>query len=447
MSALPSSTRFFLFVLLMVGSVNAWSEQLTFQRAIQLALTHSPTVGIAAADQMKAQGAYAETRGGYMPNLILGSGLGFSYGFPLSIEGSAPSIFQVNYQSALYNPALREFMKSAKLEWDAAAKNNEDQRKDVILDTAVSYIQLDSLTSALKTLNGQAEEANKLAGIVSQRVQQGVDGQVELTKAKLIAARVHLRITEMEGNADLLRDKLSKLTGIPAPSIETAVESIPKFPEVDQQSDLASKALENSSAVKAAAVHAEAQQFRAKGERKALHPSFDLVGQYGLFAKFNNYEEFFRKFQRNNFTVGMSIKFPILSSTQRAHADQAEAEAIKAQRQVEAVKNQASETTLKLQRAVRHLGAAQQVAQLEYELAQSEAQATQIRAESGATTTVNLNQPSAPTAVTAREVATARIQAGDKYAQFLDTTLEYDKARLQLLRAIGELENWVGTAK
>jgi len=433
------------FVLL---SLTAWCEQLTFQHAIELALKHSPAIGMAAADQMKAQAAYQEVKNNYLPNVTVGSGIGYSYGYPLSLEGSAPSIFNVNYQSALYNPALREFMKSAKLEWNAASKSTDDQRKDVILDTALTYLQLDKTQSQLKILKDQEAEATRLADIVAQRVQQGVDSQVEQTKAKLLAARVHMRLAELEGNSDILRDKLSQLTGLQAQGIETATESIPKLPEVDQQADLASKAVENSVAVKVANERAEAQAVKARGEWKSLYPSFDLVAQYGLFSKYNNYEDFFRKFQRNNATFGMAIRFPIFNFVQRAHAEQADADAIKAKRQVDAVKNQVSAETLKLQRAVRQLSATQQVAQLEYQLAQSEADATQIRSESGGAAPSNPNEPAAPAqAVTARDVANARIQASDKYAQYLDTAFEYDKTRLQLLRATDELEGWATQGK
>jgi outer membrane protein TolC len=430
-----------------IGSIAVSAEELSFQHAIQLALTHNPAVAIAVADQLKAEKAYAEVRNAYKPNLVFGSGLGWSYGFPMSIEGSAPSIFQVNYQSALYNPALSQFSKSAKLEWSAATKSADDQRKDVILDTALTYIQLDNTTAELRALKGQEEEANNLAGIVGERVKQGVDSQIELTKARLMAARVHLRIAELEGSADVLREKLAKNTGLTAASIETDTESIPKFPEVDQQSDLASKALEQSNAVRAAMDRADAQQFKAKGEWRSLYPSFDIVGTYGLFSKFNNYEDFFRKFQRNNATVGVSIKFPIFNYAQRARAAQAEADAIKARKQVEAVKNQVSEDTLRLQRSVRQLAAAKEVAQLEYELAQSEAESTRIRAESGAPALQVTGGPPQGGTVTARDVANARLQAGDRYSQFVSTTFEYDKAQLQLLRLTGELESWAGTGK
>lgn len=430
-------------LLVFLGSLPAFAEQVTFQRAIQLALQNSPNIGVATADQTKAEQAYREVRNQYLPNLVLGSGLGYSYGYPLSIEGSAPSIFNVNYQSALYNPSLSEFSKAAKLEWNSANKNTDDARKDALLDTAVTYLQLDKVNSELKVLRDQENDAAKLADIVAQRVQQGVDSQVELTRAKLIAARAHMRVVETEGNADLLRTHLSQLTGLPPESIETATESIPKFPEIDEQADLTGKALDNSLSLKVANQHAQAEEFRAKGERKALYPQFDLVAQYGYFSDFNNYQDYFTKFQRNNMTVGMSIRFPFLNFVQRAKANEAEADAVKAKKQATMVKNQVSADTLKLQRSIRQLAAAQQVAQLEYQLSQSEVESTQIRAESGATPAPG--QPGQ--AVTARDVSNARIQAADKYSQYLDTTFELDRARLQLLRATGELEAWAVPSK
>jgi hypothetical protein len=65
------------------------------------------------------------------------------------------------------------------------------------------------------------------------------------------------------------------------------------------------------------------------------------------------------------------------------------------------------------------------------------------RTESGATPAPG--QPGQ--AVTARDVSNVRIQAAEKYSQYLDTSFELDRARLQLLRATGELEAWAMPSK
>src|ERR1041385_1569517 len=98
---------------LLVGiSISSLAEQLPLKRAVELALSHGSTS--TDTDEQRAFASYHEARNQYIPQLVVGSGLGKSWGFPLSLEGSAPSILNVNSQSSIYNPALREFVRGAK---------------------------------------------------------------------------------------------------------------------------------------------------------------------------------------------------------------------------------------------------------------------------------------------------------------------------------------------
>src|SRR6201982_4246907 len=132
----------FLAGLCLCLAVRASAEPLPLKRAVELALTHSTVTGIATADVQHALPAYRESRNNYVPQLVIGSGLGKSWGFPLTLEGSAPSIINVNAQSALFNPALQAFVHAAKSEWQAATIQNQDQRAQVIQDTVLSYAEL-----------------------------------------------------------------------------------------------------------------------------------------------------------------------------------------------------------------------------------------------------------------------------------------------------------------
>jgi outer membrane protein TolC len=237
-----------------------------------------------------------------------------------------------------------------------------------------------------------------------------------------------MRLAEASGAGDVLRLRLAHLTGLPEDSITTLTESIPELPEVRQEDNLVSRALEKSPLVRVADERAQAQQFRAKGERRMLYPAFDLVGQYGLFSRHNNYDEFFQRFQRHNATLGVAIRFPFLNFAQRSRADAAEAEVVMARSQAKGVRNQVSAETLRLQRSVRQLGAAREVARLEYQLARSEVDAIEARLEAGT--------------ATLREEHQVRAQENERYKIFLDASFELEKVQLQLLRATGELEKW-----
>ncbi len=372
-----------LLLLISVGLLNA--EPLPLKRAVQLALTHSTTAASATADEQHAFASYHETRNTYLPQLIVGSGLGASWGFPLTLEGSAPSLVNVTAQSFLINPAQRQFLRAAKTEWAASKLQGKDQRNQVIQDTVKN-------------------------------------------KARLSTARVRLHFAEARGAADVLRRHLSQLTGLPLTSIETVRDSIPTMPNVTQTDDLASKAAQASPMVQAAEQHATAQQLRATGEHRALFPAVDFAAQYALLTKYNNYDEFYLRFQRHNASLGVAIRFPFLNPSQHAHAHAADAEALKAKKEAEAAKDKVSEETLKLQRSVEQLSAARDVADLEYQVAQSGFEAAQTRIDAGT--------------ATLHDLADARTQADERFLALQDATFELERARINLLRSTGDLEKW-----
>ena len=404
------------------------AEPLPLKRAVELALSHSTTSAIAAADEQRVFAAYRELRNNYIPQGTIGSGLGKSWGFPLSLEGAAPSLVNFNASSALYNPSLREAIRAARVDTQATAAQSKDQRNQVIQDTVLSYASLSRWEQRIGRLQDEQAAAMKLEEAMAERVKEGVDSPVERTKARLAAARLHLRLTEAQGSADVLREHLARLTGLQAASIETVSDSLPPFPALPLEEDLHSK-VDSNPAVESAVQHARAQYLRAKAEHRAFWPTFDFATQYARLTTYNNYDLFFKTFEPNNATIGVVIRFPFLNFSQKERAKGADADASKAKKQAEAAKNQASEETLKLQRTVRQLEAAQEVAQLEYEVAESSLDALQTRVDAG----------TAPL----RDLGDARTQANERFLALQDTKYDLQQARVSLMRSTGELENWI----
>ena len=403
-------------------------KPLAFRTAIELALKNSATTGLSQADLQRARSVVRQTKDVFLPQFVLGSGLGGSYGFPLSLEGAAPSIFNVNFQGALINLAQRNFVKAAKSDVEVTTAQNADRRNDVMMETALDYVQLDLLDSSLAIQREQQQSAQKFQDIVAQRIQAGLDSQVEGTRAKLAGARTRLDIAQTQAAADQLRLRLSQLTGLPVAAIQTSTETIPEMPPVAQDQDLPSEAVKNNPVVKVADAAARAKEFRAQGERKQLYPAIDFVGQYAMLARFNNYDEFFQKFQRNNLTAGVAIRFPFFNPVQRAAADAAKADAAKSRKEAQTVKEQVSTETLKLQRSVEQLAAAREVAQLEHQLAQSDIEAAHAKIESGA--------------ASIKDEENARVAEHERYTAYLNSSFELDRAQIQLMRQIGQLETW-----
>jgi outer membrane protein TolC len=217
-------------------------KPLPFRTAIELALRNSAASGVSRADLERARATVSETRDPFLPSMTVGSALGYSNGFPLSLEGSAPSLFNVNIQGMLVNFAQHEYIKAAKSDAEATAAHNTDRRNDVIVEAGLAYIQLDLLASSLTVQREQQTAAAKFQDITSQRIQEGLDSPVELTRAKLVVARTRFDIARTQNAADQLRFRLSQLTGLPVAAIVTATETIPPLPTISQDDDLADQA-------------------------------------------------------------------------------------------------------------------------------------------------------------------------------------------------------------
>src|SRR5437868_7680445 len=430
-------------ILLFVLRGLSFAEPIALKRVVELALTHATGGAIAAAEEQRIAAAYHDLRNNYVPQVMTGAGLGWSYGFPLGLEGSAPSLFNISAQSALLNPSLREFIKAAKVDSKVASLNSKDQRNQIIQDAAQSYADLAKWEQRLTRLQETEAEANKMQAAVAERVKEGIDSELEETKAHLSTARVRLRLAEAQGAADVLREHLSKLTGLPAATIQTEPDSIPTPPAAPEQNTENTAA--SSPSVQAAVEHARAQYLRAKGEHRALWPSLDFAAQYALLSKFNNFQNYYipshpcvtplgeflcvsNSFQQNNATVGVSIRFPLFNASQRSKADLADADARKASKQAEAAKNQLSEETLRLQRSVTQLQAARDVAQLEYEIADKTIPAVQTRMDQGSANLHDLDD--------------ARTQLSERFIALQDVTFELQRAQLALMRSTGDLEKW-----
>jgi len=420
---------------LLFVSLTALAEPLSLKQAVELAISHSAVVGTSKEDEQRAFATYREAKASWVPQLTVGSGLGATYGFPLSLEGAAPSILNVNAQSSVLNPALREFTRAAKTEWRATTIQSKDQRLQLIQDTVLTYAELAKWETLIDHLRQEQSDALRIENLVDQRIREGVDNPLERNQARLTTAQAHLRVTEAQGAIDMLHERLSQLTGLPASSIVTAPNSIPELPEIKEGDGIPAKAAQISPLVQTVETHAVAAGFRARGEHRAMWPTVDFAAQYALLSTFNNYENYFRtgSFQRNNATIGAVIRFPFFSMAQRARAAGADADLIHAKKQVQIAKNQVSAETLRLQRTVEQLQAAKEVADISYQIAQSNLDAVKIKMDAGT--------------ATLHEAVDSRTQTAERYDTLQDANFQLERARISLLRATGELESWVQGAK
>jgi len=89
--------------LILASTLRAEVFSMTLKQAVEAALKQNPDLALARLDEEKARQAVRLARDPFSPKLVVGSGLAYTSGFPMSIEGSAPSIVQANASQYLFN--------------------------------------------------------------------------------------------------------------------------------------------------------------------------------------------------------------------------------------------------------------------------------------------------------------------------------------------------------
>src|SRR5215470_4806025 len=163
---------------------------LTLKRAIEMALQNSKDIQVA-----KIQGRLAEhsaqiTKAEFLPNVYMGSGLGYTYGIPETPGGRAPSIFNVTYTEQVLNEPLRGQGKELQEQVRSQAILLKDVQNSVIAHTAMAYLELAKVRHSLELLAKEQESAGRILLVTQERQTEGFELPVEVTKAQLTAARV-----------------------------------------------------------------------------------------------------------------------------------------------------------------------------------------------------------------------------------------------------------------
>src|SRR5271157_4480891 len=115
--------------------LHAEIHSLTLRQAVETALKQNPEIAMARLDEIKAHAAARAARDPFLPRITVGSGLAYSNGFPMSIEGSAPSIVQGRATQDLFNRPQSFAVAQAKEDARGAALGVAGKRDEVAYRT------------------------------------------------------------------------------------------------------------------------------------------------------------------------------------------------------------------------------------------------------------------------------------------------------------------------
>jgi len=423
---------------LMCMAVTTAGAQVSLPGAVDLALRNSTALRIAEADRAHALAALSEVKDAYIPALTFGSGLAYTNAFPIG----DPSVARLTAQSLIFNFSQRDNIRAARAGWESSNLSLAEQRQQVILDTTLTYSELAVTQDALHSMIAQGVNAEEAVKHVQQRQNAGLDAQIDVKRAQLRAAEIHLKHLNLSARAAVLRQHLTALTGIPLGGLTLQLDTLPTFPAVaedDDDSTLPDTAVGTSPAVKEADRQAAMKQFQYFAQKRVnWRPEIDFVAQYGYFSGFNNYSKYYQpgSFQASNSVIGVQITVPLFNRVNNDRAREARADSEKAMFQKQAVSDQVRESTVAFQHAVNQTAAAEEIARLRHDIAEADAQTLATEAANG-------SPQLGASPITPQQVAEGRLAAGSSYVDFLSARLEHIKAELNLLKMTGQLEIWV----
>jgi outer membrane protein TolC len=409
--------------------------QVSLATVVDLAVRNSTAVRIAAAQVQHAAAGLQESKDVYLPSFVLGSSVGYTYGFPVG----QPSVYNINSNSLLYSFSQPDYIRAARAALKSAELSLKDNEEQVALDTALAYIQLDNDTRQLAALDQEKSYAERLTTIERDRLLAGVDGRMEVTRAELTSAQVDEKRLHLEDDANQLRQRLSHLTGLPASSFVTDPKSIPPPPVIDSDEAMENRLMGENAGLQAVYANAKSKLMLSSGDEKQNYrPQFGFGVEYNRYAKFNNYQEYYLRFQHNNFDIGVQITIPLFDATRRAKARESAADATRAGIEADQAMNQTSEQVFSLRHSVAELSIQQRIAQLRNELAQEQLETIQAQLQSGS------GSPNAAP-VTPKDEQEARIQERERYQDALEASFSMIRVELSLMRSLGEIGQWVHT--
>ena len=416
----------FVFVITAVTCI-AEVRTMTLRQAIDFAMTQNPDIVLARLDQQKARAGVSLAKDPFAPKVFAGSGAAWVKGFPSSIEGSAPSLFQVRTQMALFNRPQNYLIAQASEDARGAGIAIAQRQQEIIYRVASIYLDAAQAARSLEATRRQSENLARVRELTEQRVNEGRELPLETKKANLAVLKANQRAEALASDLINAETDLAIVLGLPPEDRVNPVQEESTAFEVPESEDASiERALEMSHEIKVLQSNLQSKQLEIKSYQAARLPRVNLVAQYQLFAKYA-YQDYFQRFQRHGTQLGASIEIPILlGRTPSAQQQQADAEIAKLRVQVARVRGRLSNDMRRAYQDLRRAESSRSVARVDLDVTREELNVGLAQFDEG-------RLPLA-------RVEALRAAENEKWLAYYESQHSAELARLNVLRQTGTLE-------
>ncbi len=423
--------RALLVTLCAAAALRAESHPLTLKQTVELALKQNPDVMLARLDEEKLRAGVRVARDPFSPRLTVGSGLAYSNGFPLAIAGSAPSVFQAQATMAIFNRQKSFEVAEAKEDARGAAFNTANKRDEAAYRAAMLYLDAERASRLGDVARRDIESRQRMLDAVKAQVQEGRALPLAQKQAELGVAQAKQAALDWDDQRDNAETSLAVALGFSAADqVQPSADErpAPGLPPTVEEAERSAMASNNE--LKQLQSQMASKELEIRGDKAARLPKADLVAQYAMLAKFNNYSQFYNSFQRNNGQIGVAFQLPLFyGSAIGGQMAQAEIDVAHLRTEMSNLRNRISSDLEQSYRDVTRARGAMDVARLDLDVAREQISVDLAQMQEGRLAMSALEQ--------------ARLAENAKWIALYDAQYQLEKAEWNVLRLTGQLASAV----
>jgi outer membrane protein len=427
MATLEVSMKVLTFLAVFAISACAETKTFTLKQALERALEQNPDVLLARLDQQKARDQILIAKDPFYPKVYGGGGYAWTNGYPVSIDGNPPSVFQARTDMSLFDRSQNYKVAEAKEGLRGSAFDVTRQQEDAAYRVASLYLDAEQAAHSFDAAQQQIDSLAKVKALMDERVAAGRELPITSKKADLNLKKAKHTADVLHQDLIIAETTLAQVLGLaPDDRVRAAQEERAAIALPVSEDASIEEALEHSPVLRRLESNMQMKTLEIKGYHAARLPKVNLVAQDDVFAKYNYTAQLNYKFRYNNPELGASVTIPLLiGKTARAYSMQAEADVAKLRIEVSRTRSRITADLRRAYEEVKSSDSARELAHDDLLLTREELDVDLAQAEEGRL----------PLAT----IESLRAVENDKFLAYYVSRQTAERARLNVLRLTGTL--------
>ncbi len=317
------------------------AKVLTLRDAVERALARAPELVTARESAGEAAALAQLARDAFHPQAFLATTPAYASGFPVAVAGQPPAAFSLQVRQTVYNPMGRSEALEAQARSLDLGGTLESGRAETALSAVTLYTRLWTDQTLLDCARRRLSARQAILERVTALAREGRQTELDLERSRLDVARARQKLLDQESESDLDQMEMRRLIGWPGGApLRLAGDPHTALPEPAFADNFA-MARAADGRLRALDQEVEILGRSAKLQRRNWAPVIEAEAQYFRLTRANHYDEFYSKFQADNWSIGFTLALPLWSGGRledakaRARASASRAESERAARESE----------------------------------------------------------------------------------------------------------------